>query len=152
MTKLLRLTAQSTSLALALALTAGATASLAAVPTSAPAWTSTGYNGAANTVQSSDPNTTARDSTNNRLIVNGEVQPTSSVSTATQYMSATTGGVGSGGVGAGYATATAIGNLLNVEVSGSNNVVVVNSNQTNTGTVSASAAIGSAKVTANGPQ
>ena len=152
MTKFLRLTAQSLSLALALAVTAGATASFAAVPTSAPAWTTSGYNGAANTVQSSNPNTTSRDSGNNRLIVNGEVQSGGSVSTATQYMSATTGGAGSNGVGAGYATATAIGNLLNVEVSGNNNVVVVNSNQTNTGTVSASAAIGSSKVIANGPQ
>ena len=145
MTKLLRLTA------LTLALVASAGSAFATVPTSAPAWTATGYTGAANMVQSSDPNTTARGSGNNRLIVNGEVQPSGSVSTATQYMSATTGGAGSSGVGAGYATATAIGNLLNVEVSGNNNVVVVNSSQTNTGTVSASAAIGSSKVVANGP-
>jgi len=146
MTKFLRLTA------LSLALVAGSSTSFAAVPTSAPAWTTSGYNGAAATVQSSDPNTTARDSGSNRLIVNGEIQPSGSVSTATQYSAATVGGAGSSGVGAGYATATAIGNLLNVQVSGNNNIVTVTANQSNTGTVSASAAIGSSKVVANGPQ
>lgn len=152
MTPSLRVNALAPALALAIALCASAGASFAAVPTSAPAWTTSGYKGAAAMAQSNDPNTSGRDASNNRLIVNGEVQSSSSLSTASQYMSNTTGGAGLGGVGAGYATATAIGNLLNVEVSGNNNVVVVNSIQTNTGTVSASAAIGSSKVIANGPQ
>ena len=146
MTKLLRLSA------LTLALVASAGSAFATVPTSAPAWTATGYNGAANMVQSSDPNTAGRDAGGNRLGVNGEIQPSGSLSTASQYSSATAGGgAGGSGVGAGYATATAIGNLLNVEVSGNNNVVVVNSNQTNTGRISASAALGSSKVVGNGP-
>ena len=146
MTKFLPLTA------LSLALIAGAGASFAAVPTSVPSWTTSGYNSAASTVQSSDTNTTARNASSNRLIVNGELQPTGSVSTAKQYTTATTGGgAGSTGVGAGFATATAIGNLLNVQVSGNNNVVVVNSNQSNSGAVSAAAGIGTSKVTANGP-
>lgn len=148
MTKLLRLTA----LSLSLALVAGAGSAFAAVPTSAPAWTTSGYNGAAYRVQSSDPNTTGRDAGGNRLVVNGEIQPSGSMSTASQYSSATAGGgAGGTGVGAGYATATAIGNLLNVEVSGNNNVVVINSNQTNTGRVSATATLGSSKVVGNGP-
>jgi holdfast attachment protein HfaA len=46
----------------------------------------------------------------------------------------------SGGVGNGYSSvagATAIGNNLNVVVQGSHNTVIVNSRQTNSGTVTA---------------
>ena len=148
MSKFLRLTA------LSIALAACSTASFAAVPTSAPTWATAGYTGASYTVNSTDPNTTGRDPNGNRLIVNGELQTNGVYSAASQYSSVSTGGsggAGSSGVGAGFATATAIGNLLNVDISGNNNVVVINSNQNNSGKVSATATLGTAKVVSNGP-
>jgi len=78
-----------------------------------------------------------RDADGNRLIVNGVIQ-----SGASSYSSAT-GGVSYSfsGAGAGSGTtiggSTAIGNNLNVVVQGNNNVVIVNSRQTNSGNVSA---------------
>lgn len=74
-----------------------------------------------------------RDANGNRLIVDGLIQ-----SGASAY-SRSSGGVSSsyGGVGGGIAGSTAIGNNLNVVVQGNWNTVVVNSNQTNTGDISA---------------
>ncbi|WP_343685617.1 holdfast anchoring protein HfaA [Asticcacaulis sp.] len=82
---------------------------------------------------------TTRDANGNRLIVNGIIQ----YDDANNRYSPSNG---SGGtlVAApdalttqGMATATAIGNLLSVTVSGSHNTVILNSRQDNSGTVSA---------------
>ena len=100
----------------------------------APAWTSGGYNNAgANTSQAFSANPAGK---NNTLIVNGEIQSSSTVTLASP-LGPLSGGAGLASAGAGSATATAIGNLLNVQISGSGNTVVINSNQTNSAAVSA---------------
>ncbi|MDG1416912.1 MAG: holdfast anchoring protein HfaA [Maricaulis sp.] len=71
----------------------------------------------------------ARGASGNRVIVNGLIQTGVGVS-------AQLGAIGGGGVGS---TSTAIGNQLNVNVSGRWNTVIVNSTQTNNGTVTATA-------------
>ena len=71
----------------------------------------------------------ARSSAGNRVVIDGIIQTGVGVSTQT-------GLFGNGGVGA---NATAIGNQLNVNVSGQWNTVVVNSTQTNNGDINASA-------------
>ena len=84
-----------------------------------------------------------RDANGNRLVVDGLIQ-----SGASSYSSAT-GGVATAYSGAGGQSngqtqiggATAIGNSLNVVVQGNNNTVIVNSNQTNTGNVTAGTAL-----------
>ncbi|MFY7852116.1 MAG: holdfast anchoring protein HfaA [Brevundimonas sp.] len=95
-----------------------------------------GYGGARQSVTTAQTGST-RDQYGNRLIVDGIIQ-----SGASAY-SRQSGGVSnsySGGVGNGYSSvagATAIGNNLNVVVQGSHNTVIVNSRQTNSGTVTA---------------
>ncbi|WP_298696869.1 holdfast anchoring protein HfaA [Brevundimonas sp.] len=84
-----------------------------------------------------------RDANGNRLVIDGIIQ-----TGASSYSSAS-GGVasaysGAGGSGNGQTQiggATAIGNSLNVVVQGNNNTVIVNSNQTNTGNVTAGTAL-----------
>ena len=84
-----------------------------------------------------------RDANGNRLIVDGIIQ-----SGASSY-SRQTGGVASAYSGAGRGSgssaaiggSTAIGNQLNVVVQGSWNTVIVNSNQTNNGDVTAGTAL-----------
>ncbi|OLF80604.1 hypothetical protein AWH62_15350 [Maricaulis sp. W15] len=71
----------------------------------------------------------ARSSAGNRVIIDGIIQTGVGVSTRT-------GLFGSGGVGA---NASAIGNQLNVNVSGQWNTVIVNSTQINNGDINASA-------------
>ena len=79
-----------------------------------------------------------RDPNGNLLIVNGLISQAGQVA---QQESVQTSGTGVGGVGGGQASATAIGNNLNVQVSGQWNTVIVNSKQTNTGSQSASAGL-----------
>lgn len=69
-----------------------------------------------------------RDANGNRVIVNG-------VYAGSSYSSqdGLTYGVGRYGSGAGTATGTAIGNSLNVVVSGRNNTVIVTADQNNSG-------------------
>lgn len=69
-----------------------------------------------------------RDANGNRLIVNG-VYANGSYSSSDRL----TYGVGRGGSGAGTSTGTAIGNSLNVVVSGRYNTVIVNAEQNNSG-------------------
>lgn len=123
------------------------TSALAQATSAPPAWMTGGYRGAAAvTSQTFDPAT--RDANGNRVVVNGEIQTPGATSVAADFANFT-GGAGNSATGAGYNTATAIGNLLNVQVTGSWNTVVVNSTQTNSGTVSAQAGA-SAKVSSNG--
>ncbi len=100
----------------------------------APAWTSGGYNNSgANTSQAFQANPAGK---NNTLIVNGEIQNSSTVTLASP-LGPLSGGAGLASAGAGSATTTAIGNLLSVQISGSGNTVVINSKQTNSAAVSA---------------
>ena len=71
----------------------------------------------------------ARGASGNRVIINGLIQTGVGVS-------AQLGAIGGSGVGS---TSTAIGNQLNVNVSGRWNTVIINSTQTNNGNVTASA-------------
>lgn len=97
-----------------------------------------GYGGSRYTTATAQTGST-RDANGNRLIVDGIIQ-----SGASSYSRAS-GGVSSSYAGAGSSSnggttiggSTAIGNSLNVVVQGKNNTVIVNSNQTNTGNVSA---------------
>ncbi|UQV18087.1 holdfast anchoring protein HfaA [Brevundimonas albigilva] len=101
-----------------------------------------GYGSARSSTTSGTTGST-RDSNGNRLIVDGIIQ-----SGASSY-SRQTGGVASAYSGAGYGSragttiggSTAIGNQLNVVVQGSWNTVIVNSNQTNNGDVTAGTAL-----------
>ena len=70
----------------------------------------------------------SRSTAGNRVIIDGVIQTGVGVSSQT--------GLFGGGVGSG---ATAIGNQLNVNVSGQYNTVIVNSNQINNGDINASA-------------
>jgi len=94
-----------------------------------------GYGGARQSVTTAQTGST-RDANGNRLIVDGIIQ------TGASSYSAQSGGVsrswsGSGAGGAATGGSTAIGNNLNVVVQGNHNTVIVNSSQTNTGTVTA---------------
>ncbi|MHA6289113.1 holdfast anchoring protein HfaA [Maricaulis sp. CAU 1757] len=71
----------------------------------------------------------SRSQAGNRVIIDGIIQTGVGVSTQT-------GLFGGGGVGS---NATAIGNQLNVNVTGRYNTVIVNSTQTNNGDINASA-------------
>jgi holdfast attachment protein HfaA len=73
-----------------------------------------------------------RDANGNLVAVNGVIQSSASAS-------AFSGGAGGASTGAGSAGATAIGNSLTVVTQGDYNTVIVDSHQTNTGTVTATA-------------
>jgi len=101
-----------------------------------------GYGSARATTNTATTGST-RDADGNRLIVNGIIQ-----AGASSY-SSQSGGVASAYAGAGSSSSggstiggsTAIGNQLNVVVQGSHNTVIVNSNQTNNGDVTAGTAL-----------
>ena len=121
--------------ALSLSLTAGTAAHAQNSGSAALSQYQSGYGASRYTTARSTTGST-RDSNGNRLVVNGLIQ-----NGASAYSSTTTG-VGSGQTANSRTTlgsATAIGNSLNVVVQGNNNTVVVNSTQTNNGTVQAGA-------------
>lgn len=92
------------------------------------------------TAQASSGST--RDANGNRLVVNGIIQSgASSYSSSSAGVSSGYAGAGSSGNGTAIGGATAIGNNLNVVVQGNRNTVVINSNQTNTGNITAGAAL-----------
>ena len=104
-----------------------------------PQWVSGGYNGAAAAVtQSYDPST--RDAYGNRIVSNGEIV-TAGVSSVADRFGAAAAGCGTYVAGAGSSTsATAIGNVSQIQVQGSWNTVVASVNQTNSGPVTATVA------------
>ncbi|OAB61835.1 hypothetical protein AY599_09355 [Leptolyngbya valderiana BDU 20041] len=91
--------------------------------------------------QETQPYAGARTRAGNRVVINGVIQTGVGVSAqASAYGSAQTGaGAGGGGYYGPFASAdaTAIGNQLNVVVSGNYNTVVVNSRQNNNGDITA---------------
>lgn len=113
-----------------------------AQPAAAPVWISGGYNGAA-AATAAPFNPSTRDANNNRVVINGEIQTAGATSVQDQF-AALSGGAMTAATGAGpNSAATAIGNQLTVQVTGSWNTVVVSATQTNTATVTATAAGGS---------
>ena len=94
-----------------------------------------GYNGTAGEFSQAINVSRKYDSSNNTVVVDGVTKTGDDQSV---FYARRTGGAGDnyGGVG-GLGTATAVGNNLVVSVQGSNNTVVVNSTQTNTGAVTA---------------
>lgn len=83
-----------------------------------------------------------RDANGNRLVVNGIIQSgASSYSSSSAGVSSGYAGAGASGKGTTIGGATAIGNSLNVVVQGNRNTVVINSNQTNTGNITAGTAL-----------
>ena len=101
-----------------------------------------GYGGARQSVGTVQTGST-RDANGNRLIVDGIIQSgASSYSRQTGGVASAYSGAGRGsGSGAAIGGSTAIGNQLNVVVQGSWNTVIVNSNQTNNGDVTAGTAL-----------
>lgn len=87
------------------------------------------------------------DANGNLTVVNGLVENSASGSVFNQssgQASASVSGAGDTFTGAG-GTASAVGNSLDVVVQGSNNTVIVNSAQTNTGAVTATTSLGGAQ-------
>ncbi len=98
----------------------------------APVWASAGYRGAAQRVQQPF-SATLGDS--NTTVVNGELVAQGASTGISQFEALSGGAVMS--VGAGGATATAVGNSLNITVNGSGNTVVVSNRQNNSTAISA---------------
>lgn len=127
-------------LVLSSALPAGA-AMAQASPSSNAGSLEAGYGGARR-VATQPFNPTTRDANGNRLVVNGVIVNGQDGSTVT-YSQASGGPSGAdwlqsgAGSARGEAGATAIGNLLTVSITGSGNIVVLNSRQTNNATVDA---------------
>ncbi len=125
---------QLSSLGLALALVGGA-AAVAQTTTSAPSWTTGGYNGASSVTSSPyQPQTQTLGSAGDIIALNGNMHMASSVVQANGFSG---GGAGNASTGAGGNTASAIGNMINVQVTGSGDTIVINANQNNSAGVSA---------------
>lgn len=96
-----------------------------------------GYGNARSEVSTAATGST-RDANGNRLIVNGIIQAeASSYSSASGGVARSYSGAGGTPSGTQVGGATAIGNQLNVVVTGNRNTVIVNSNQTNSGDITA---------------
>ena len=107
-----------------------------------------GYSGSSG--EFSNPvNVSNADQNGNHVYVNGVNQ---SAQSGSVFYNKTTGGAGDSYAGAGgIGSATAIGNNLQVSVTGNNNTVIVNSSQTNTGSVTAQTVLnGKVNLDANG--
>ena len=92
-----------------------------------------------------------RDQNGNLTLVNGQFQSSqfsqgfsqsgAVAPTSAQPQTFGSGGAGQSGSGAAFGGATAIGNALNVITTGNNNTVVVDSRQTNNGSVTATTTV-----------
>ncbi len=110
--------------------------SLTATAVQAQDWANSGvYNGYGAMNQNTASNFSLRDPQNNLTMVNGQI--TSGNIGTNQGNQQAYAGVGTSGAGAAYGQAMAIGNQLQVQVIGFNNTVIVESNQTNTGSQTA---------------
>lgn len=124
-------------------LCAGVCASLAAGAAAAQSMSanSAGYNAGYGRIAGSENHpvdVSTRDANGNRVIVDGLILTGEDQSS----FSSASGAIDSfAGVGAGSGGSTAIGNNLVVVTQGSYNTVIINSNQTNTGSVTAGAKV-----------
>jgi holdfast attachment protein HfaA len=117
--------------ALALLATLAATAADAQA-----AWqNSAGYNGYGAMNQNTAANYSLRDGNGNLTMVDGQI--TSANYSNGSGAGTASAGVGTGGAGSAYGQAMAVGNQLNVTTIGFNNTVIINSQQTNTGSQTA---------------
>jgi len=100
------------------------------------AWqNSAGYNGYGAMNQNSAANYSLRDQNGNLTMVDGQI--TSANYSNGSGAGSASAGVGTGGAGSAYGQAMAVGNQLNVTTIGFNNTVIINSQQTNTGSQTA---------------
>ena len=123
---------------LAAGLLAMATPSLAQTMTANSSSFNAGYGRTAGS-ENRAVDATMADASGNLTVVNGLIQNGSSSSVFANAGGVATAFAGVGGSSGGSASASAIGNSLNVVVQGNYNTVVVNSTQTNTGSVTATA-------------
>jgi holdfast attachment protein HfaA len=127
--------------ALALPAMAASAASAQSTGSAGAAQFQAGYGASRYTTAQASSGST-RDANGNRLVVNGIIQSgASSYSSSSAGVSSGYAGAGSSGNGTAIGGATAIGNSLNVVVQGNRNTVVINSNQTNTGNITAGTAL-----------
>jgi len=111
-------------------------ATCAATAASAQAWNnSAGYNGYGAMNQNAAANYSLRDQNGNLTMVDGQITSANFGTASGAGMASA--GVGTGGAGSAYGQAMAVGNQLNVTTIGFNNTVIVNSQQTNTGSQTA---------------
>jgi holdfast attachment protein HfaA len=107
----------------------------------APARFQSGY-GDARTAVATPATGSTRDASGNRLVVNGIIQNgASAYSSSSGGVARAWSGVGGRTEGVQAGGATAIGNQLNVVVTGNRNTVIVNSSQTNSGDITAGAVL-----------
>lgn len=127
----------SAALAALMAAAAASTAEAQSNGSSGAAQFQAGYGGSRYTTGRAQTGST-RDANGNRLIVDGIIQAgASSYSQTSGGVSSTYSGAGGSNGSTTVGGSTAIGNSLNVVVQGNWNTVIVNSNQVNTGDVSA---------------
>ena len=135
------MTSKMTALIAACALMAPGVALAQSNGSSGAAGLQAGYGGARYTTARAQTGST-RDANGNRLVVNGIIQTgASAYSSASGGVSSSYSGVGGSNGGTAIGGSTAIGNSLNVVVQGNHNTVIVNSRQTNNGTVTAGTAL-----------
>lgn len=106
-----------------------------------------GYGGARALV-SGTINPSTRDANNNRIVQNGLIQTGQGGSE--YFPNSTFGGAANSQSGVGSITNYAVGNLINVQVSGSWNTVVLNSTQINNGAVTATTTVNGKRQTSGG--
>ncbi len=100
-----------------------------------------GYGSSANVMDKAF-NPSTRDENGNRIVVDGVIQTGSGNSSLTTTSTNSLTGAQYFQSGAsGSASATAIGNMIKIDVNGTGNTVVLNSTQINNGSVSASAVL-----------
>ncbi|PTT11186.1 MULTISPECIES: holdfast anchoring protein HfaA [unclassified Caulobacter] len=110
-----------------------------------------GYGGA-RSIETTRFSPSTRDANGNRVVLNGVIQQGSANSSLT-LGGPTAFGAGAdffsaGAAGNASASATAAGNLLTVTVTGSGNTLIIDNQQTNSGTVKAVAAVGASVASA----
>lgn len=111
-------------------------ATLSATAAGAQGWqNSAGYNGYGAMNQNTAANYSLRDQNGNLTMVDGQI--TSANFSNGSGAGSASAGVGTGGAGSAYGQAMAVGNQLNVTTIGFNNTVIINSQQTNTGSQTA---------------
>ena len=111
-------------------------ATLSATAANAQAWqSSAGYNGYGAMNQNTASSSSLRDANGNLTMVNGQI--TSANFGTSSGAGSATAGVGTSGAGSAYGEAMAVGNQLNVTTVGFNNTVIINSQQSNTGSQTA---------------
>jgi holdfast attachment protein HfaA len=104
-------------------------------------WTNSAeYNGYGSGNMNTASSYSMRDANGNLTMVNGQIVPSIySNASGSQYATAGVGMTGAAGLA--YGQATAIGNSLNVTVVGMHNTTIIDNQQTNTGSQTATAAV-----------